>query len=454
MIGESDPFEKAREELENERRRCRFINQNFPNVKPVTIVLNSEESAVKESYQYVPIASSLKILLEDETFLKQKASDPYFHDDQLVQDVRDGDCFRGNKYFSDNPDAVPLILFADELEVCNPLGAGKTKHKINCTYFSTFQIQPALRSKVNPIQLVSLVTSKVWKKHGNHLCNERLIEDLKVLETEGVEIEHPTKTAVRAGLQYIVGDNLGQHTIAELNVSFSSGNICRWCKVTYDEACRKGLAYKDCQDEFRPENWTVQEYDEKATEAEEGAEMKDTNGIKRNCAFNVLTSFHCVLQLPPCLGHDYMEGTFSADIQFYLDYLINKEKLVSQEEFNRKLKNFQLTARDAKNRHREFKTRKKGSKYEGSAGSQRVLSRIVTMLLSHVIEESSVGDLIVKLVEVSELITAPRLTRDEIDTTLHFTIMEYLEMRRGPVATGQDMIKSGHPLQQTSSKTG
>ena len=178
--------------------------------------------------------------------VKTKLSDPYFHDEQLVQDVRDGDCFRGNKYFSDNPDAVPLILFADELEVCNPLGAGKTKHKINCTYFSTFQIQPALRSKVNPIQLVSLVTSKVWKKHGNHLCNERLIEDLKVLETEGVEkaeIEHPTKTAVRAGLQYIVGDNLGQHTIAELNQSFSSGNICRWCKVTYDEACRKGLAY-------------------------------------------------------------------------------------------------------------------------------------------------------------------------------------------------------------------
>lgn len=137
-----------------------------------------------------------------------------------------------------------------------------------------------------------------------------------------------------------------------------------------------------------------------------------------------------------------------------MDYLINKEKLVSQEEFNRKLKNFKLTSTDAKNRPREFKTRKKGSKYEGSAGSQRVLSRIVTMLLSHVIEESSVGDLIVKLVEVSELITAPRLTRDEIDTTLHFTIMEYLEMRRGPVATGQDMIKSGHPLQQTSSKTG
>ena len=29
-----------------------------------------------------------------------------------------------------NPDALPLIAFADELEVCNPLGSGKTRHKI------------------------------------------------------------------------------------------------------------------------------------------------------------------------------------------------------------------------------------------------------------------------------------------------------------------------------------
>ena len=36
-----------------------------------------------------------------------------------------------------------------------------------------------------------------------------------------------------------------------------------------------------------------------------------------------------------------------------------------------------MSERDAENRTQEFKTRKKGSKYEGNAGSIRILSRIV-----------------------------------------------------------------------------
>ena len=445
MVGQIDPFEKAREELENERKRCKFIEGNFKNVKPVTVVLSSKDSPHLDSYQYVPIGQSLKILLEDQTFLNQKTNDPYFHDENLIQDVRDGECYRGNIFFKENPEAVPLILFIDELEVCNPLGAGKTKHKINCSYFSTLQVQPALRSKVNSIQLVSLVKSKVWKKYGNKLCNENLISDLRMLETEGVAVDIPTKKTVRAGLQFVVGDNLGQHNIAELNQSFSSGHICRWCKITYNEACREGLAYADCKDGFCPDRWTVTEYDEKATEAVEGANVTDTYGIKGNCVFNQLKSFHCVLQLPPCLGHDYYEGVWAADIQFYLDYLINKESLISIEEFNKKLKNIQLTSRDSKNRPREFKTRKRGSKYEGSAGSQRVLSRVITVILEHVLDESMVGELIVKLCEVSELVTAPKLTIYEIETNLHFTIIDYLEMRRAAIEDlGMATMKPKH----------
>ena len=182
---------------------------------------------------------------------------------------------------------------------------------------------------------------------------------------------------VKAGLAYIIGDNLGQHTIAELNQAFSCGNICRWCKISYDDCCINGKAYKHCEDGFEPQEWTVRDYDAKALAAEEGADPKDTDGVKRNCVFNTLQSFHSVLQLPPCLGHDFFEGVFAADIQFYLEYLVTKERRISLEELNRKLKCFQLTSRDSKNRPRDFKIRKKGAKFEGSAGSLRVLSRIV-----------------------------------------------------------------------------
>ena len=431
LAGNDDPFKKARDELETEKKRLKFIENTFPNVKPETIVLSHQNSPAKDTYQYVPIKSSLKYLLEDKTYIKQKANDPYNHDPNVIKDVRDGECFRKSTFFQQHPEAVPLIVFIDELEVCNPLGAGKTKHKFNCCYFSTLDIQPALRSKVQSIQLVSIVSSRVWKKYGNDACNQRLVSDLKDLENDGIEIVAPVIKTVRAGLQYIVGDNLGQHNIAEMNQAFSSGYICRWCKATYNQVCRDGQCYSGCQDGFRPDEWTVEDYDEcaKKAEDEEEHDREETCGVKRNCVFNQLQSFHCILQLPPCLGHDLFEGCLSYDIQFFLDYIINKEKLISQEDFNQKIKNVLLSSRDSGNRPREFKTRKKNQKYEGNAGSLRVLGRVITILLSGVLENSEVGNLIIKLQEVSELVTAPKLTKYEVDNILHFTIIEYLELR-------------------------
>ena len=356
VLEEDDPFCAARKELEMEKRRKRFILNKFPNVPPETIFLSSEAESRRETMQYVPITKSLKLLLEDQTYIKQKLEDPYNPEEDVIKDTRDGACFQENEFFQNNPDAVPLVVFQDELEICNPLGAAKTKHKINCTYFTALTVQPALRSKVQSIQLVSLVLSKYWKIHGNAKCNARFISDMKVLEEKGIKVVAPVLATVKAGLAYIVGDNLGQHNLSEISQSFSSGNICRWCKATYREVCKDGLCYSGCRDDFKPEKWTVQEYDQNADLAEENEEA-DTFGIKRHCTFNQLKSYHCVKQMPPCLGHDFFEGVYSYDSQFYLDQLINKEKLLDIETFNRKLKNVILSDRDSKNRPKDFKTR-------------------------------------------------------------------------------------------------
>lgn len=133
------------------------------------------------------------------------------------------------------------------------------------------------------------------------------------------------------------------------------------------------------------------------------------------------------------------------DIQFYLEYIIKKEKLIKQEDFNKKLKNVMLSSRDSKNRPKEYKNRKKNSKYEGNAGSLRVLGRVVTMLLSSELENSEVGPLIIKLQEVSELITAPKLTIFEIEDTLHNTIADYLKMRVDAIEEiGMNSVKPKH----------
>ena len=91
------------------------------------------------------------------------------------------------------------------------------------------------------------------------------------------------------------------------------------------------------------------------------------------------------------------------------------------------LVNCKLSQRDARNRPNLFKTRARNSKYEGSAGQMRVLSRIMTVILIDVIDRSELaGKLIIKLQEVAEIITAPKLTANEVIFDMKEIIESYL----------------------------
>ena len=225
------------------------------------------------------------------------------------------DQFKGSLFFG-----TPfLLIFLFNPSLSNPLGSGKTKHKINATYMTTYEVKSALRSKIKSVQLVSLVKSKYWKKHGNLKTNRRLLDDLKYLEEIGVEINIPSKKTVKAGLAVIVGDNLGLHQLGEFNACFSSGQICRICKATYSEVCKEHKVYAGIVDGFDPGLFTKTVYDDAAKLADlNGGASTETCGIKTHCIFNSLQSFHCSQSMPPCLGHDFFEGVMSYDVQFLL----------------------------------------------------------------------------------------------------------------------------------------
>ena len=77
-------------------------------------------------------------------------------------------------------------------------------------------------------------------------------------------ITKPVPHIRKACLAFMVGDNLGQHQISEINQSFISGHICRWCKVTYKKACKEGKCYWDKLDPTKPDERTVHDYDQYA----------------------------------------------------------------------------------------------------------------------------------------------------------------------------------------------
>ena len=104
-------------------------------------------------------------------------------------------------------------------------------------------------------------------------------------------------------------------------------------------------------------------------------------------------------------------------------------------EFNENLKICKLSPREAKNKPCPFKTRKANSKFEGSAGQFRILFRIMVSALSDIIENSGVGRMIVSLQEVAEIITAPKLSVYEIESTMNDLRRYYLELRIEAIET-------------------
>ena len=50
--------------------------------------------------------------------------------DDMIGDVCDGDLFRSHPLYQEHADALQLLAYFDEIEVCNPLGSHSGIHKL------------------------------------------------------------------------------------------------------------------------------------------------------------------------------------------------------------------------------------------------------------------------------------------------------------------------------------
>lgn len=68
----------------------------------------------QDTYQYVPLLPSLRVLLSDGSVLDDIFQCPSrIHNDGVIEDVCDGKVFQSHPIFSNDPLALQLILFYD-----------------------------------------------------------------------------------------------------------------------------------------------------------------------------------------------------------------------------------------------------------------------------------------------------------------------------------------------------
>lgn len=170
----------------------------FPIVMPKPVVLNEGEplyewtkkknnelvlDEVFETGYIIPFLESLEQFLSikdvfDSVLLSFKSNTTLSSD--LISDVWDGSFVKTVPLFvSQNGEVLGFQIYMDEVELANPFGSKKGKHKVSVFYWVLMNLPPIFRSSLRSIQLLGVVGSELLKQRGVEIFLSPFIEDMK-----------------------------------------------------------------------------------------------------------------------------------------------------------------------------------------------------------------------------------------------------------------------------------
>lgn len=428
-IKESDYFSKCNSgPLRSDHTRNVYFKEKFNHVQPQCYHMGKNNQN-KSTFQYVPILETLKCLFKDESVLKEYNLMTVHQDRDITgskccfSDIDDGLSFQTNELFKSETNSLSLILYQDAFEICNPLGSSKKKHKIVGVYMTLGNFRPHIRSVVDNTLLVLLCKEVDLKHFGYDKIFSKLVEDLKELENNGIQINNDI---LKGTLYCITGDNLGSHGIGGFTENFSTVEyFCRYCNITLKEF----HADPTCVGAVR----TVEDYELALKQLEDentARSLNNVKGIKFNSPFNVLKYYHvCKAGLPPCLGHDIFEGVGDYDVALILKNLVNEKGWLTYAELNQCIIMFPYCGTDAASKPCQVNTA--GTKLGGQATQNWCLIRLLPVILYDKIVDAHdpVWQLFLLLCNITEIICAPKIEDSDL-AYLAILIDEYLEDRQ------------------------
>ena len=223
--------------------------------------------------------------------------------------------YRDGKYFkkilivmhNDHNEHIPLLigLYSDDMEVANPLGTSKGEHKITSIYWTVLNVPQYFRSKICQIKLAVLAKREHINQHGLSVVMQPLLNDLKMLERDGLYVES-LGCRMKCAFPFMSNDNLSAHWMANQFESFSPKivHFCRTCMISYK---------RFIEEPETPANSYVWRTPEMRAHQEEQVRQNPANmqlyGIKGDSVLNnELKTFDITTGLPPDIPHDFLEG--------------------------------------------------------------------------------------------------------------------------------------------------
>ena len=373
-------------------------------VEPTTFSLSNGGS-----YQYVSILNNLVTYLSQDDIAQSFRSNDNKEsaNEQTLANFTDGELFSSHSYFNGNASLLRIHLYCDEVEVCNPLGTSRAKHKLTCFYYVVGNIGNKHTSSLRNIFLALLIESKILKKYDYSTVLRPLIEDTKKLESYGLCVSNENlPETIFDSVATLAADNLGAHDIGGFRKTFSSGRICRFCMCSHTD-----LLTKCSESDFvlrRPDIHNMH-----VLAVANDSTLKAAYGVVGSCSLSCLKGFSPVQCIPPDIMHDCMEGIIPHFLQYFFSYL-TASGVTSINILNEKLQSLVFGPTDYKNKPRALPNDiiQNNGKVSLSASEAWCLFRLLPLILYDLISgDNDAWRLYGLLSEIFEIVFAPRFEK-------------------------------------------
>ena len=389
-------------ELNSQRKLESYIKEEVHVVLSEEIVLGHEDKL--ETLQYVPIDMTLKNLLQYEDVFSE-VMNGHQSADGVMRDVVDGLLFQEHPVFSQERTALGLILYLDDFTVTNPLRMKSKSYKITATYLLLANLPPYLRSQLQSIQLVSLCKAAHVKKYGLPLVLEKVIQDLKRLEENGIDVV--TKDGefhFSCELLLVVGDNLAQHQVGGFFESFQSLKCCRFCMV--DKADMRQGALGPARE--------VISHDEQVKIVEDTPQLANVYGLKGKSVFSGLGAYHAVKSLPSDVGHDIFEGVAKTTMCQVIKYCV-EEGFFSLADLNNCIATFPYKGTDKVDKPSPL-NETRNVEVKQTMSQMWCFIRLFPLMVGYKVpDDDSVWDVLLLLLRIVMYICSPALQSGHVD---------------------------------------
>ena len=154
--------------------------------------------------------------------------------DAINRDFCDGNFATEHPLLQRNHKTLQIVIYTDDIEIVNPLGAHVKKHKITVFYFTLCNIPTEFRSQLHAIQLLAIAKTTDIKKFGPKRLLRDFVETMNELSQGGIEMfPHGSMHTIEELLVYVPADTPASNWLEGFKegVSFSY-KICRTCNVS------------------------------------------------------------------------------------------------------------------------------------------------------------------------------------------------------------------------------